>query len=122
MSDPIVTTAPVREEHQREALRALSFATVRVLDQAALISQASTSVAAGEVTSSAIGRLDEVTSYMPGLIAERDEYARHAYFLGAYRDLPGAYRLAMIGRYGQEDDLTEADHEALARLREQLAS
>ena len=54
---------------------------------------------------------------MSRLVAEREEYARHAAFLGAARDLPGAYRLAMIGKYGQEDEITPLDDAALDELR-----
>ena len=119
MSDPIV--AHVASEHsQRFALEELSYATVRLHDQSAVVSRAATEVAAGDLSPELIARLDEVSSYMSRLVAEREEYARFATFLGAARDLPGAYRLAMIGRYGQENDLTEADHAALDRLREQL--
>lgn len=119
MPDSIVAHV-VSECAQRYALEELSFATERLHDQSAVVSRVATEVAWGDLSPSLVSRLDEVSAYMSRLVAEREEYARHAAFLGAARDLPGAYRLAMIGRYGQEDDLTKLDDAALDELREQL--
>lgn len=119
MTDPIVAHV-VSEHAQRFALGELSFATVRLHDQSAVVSQVATEVAAGDLSPSLVSRLGEVSAYMDRLIAEREEYARHAAFLGAARDLPGAYRLAMIGRYGQEDEITVLDDAALDELRDML--
>lgn len=119
MLDRIVAHV-VSEHSQRFALGELSYATVRMHDQSAVVSQVATEVASGNLSPALVGRLDEVSSYMSRLVAEREEYARHAAFLGAARDLPGAFRLAMIGKYGQEDDITVLDDAALDELREQL--
>lgn len=115
--DEFVTAHVVSEHSQRFALGELSYATVRMHDQSAVVSQVATEVAAGNLSPALVGRLDEVSSYMSRLVAEREEYARHAAFLGAARDLPGAYRLAMIGKYGQEDEITVLDDAALDELR-----
>ena len=74
MSDSIVAHV-VSERAQRFALEELSFATVRLHDQSAVVSRVATEVAAGDLSPSLVSRLDEVSSYMSRLVAEREQYA-----------------------------------------------